>query len=386
MRRTLPIAAAVLAALAVTQPLASQAAGAEAGPPRPELPSGADPNDWQAYFDHGARILKVHPATAGAAFYWASRLDPSRAEPLFARYVAFHAADMPRYEEYLRGSERVREQPAVQRNHQLWWRAMLLNPFVHRGLEVAVMDQAWDYWGNNLATQGWLQYAEGRMDVAARTFRRLVESGGDNYRYRYERALALVGMNDYDGARAELEALVAELHRRDASTVGNSYRSKEFYEYAIGLLHLAQGNHAGARAAFERSLVEHAGFYPSRAGLGQVSLAEGNAAAAVEEYEQAVRVKDDDPVLRYEHGRALLAAGRAPQAAAELARAVELEPHWAEPYLFLGAAHEADARFREALAAYDAFLQRAPRRMDAAAERARQRAARLREALAQSAP
>jgi hypothetical protein len=54
-------------------------------PPRPQLPRGADPNDWEAYFDLGDARFQRAPREAAAAFYWASRLDPTRSEPLFAR-------------------------------------------------------------------------------------------------------------------------------------------------------------------------------------------------------------------------------------------------------------------------------------------------------------
>src|SRR4051812_1229809 len=51
--------------------------------PRPRLPAGSDTNSAAAYYKWGTRIA-VPTDTAEMALYWASRLDPEWAEPLFA--------------------------------------------------------------------------------------------------------------------------------------------------------------------------------------------------------------------------------------------------------------------------------------------------------------
>lgn len=63
-------------------------------PPRPSVSRGADPTDWEAYFEIGDRDFKRSPQQAQAAFYWASRLDPTRAEPLFARWASYYGNDI----------------------------------------------------------------------------------------------------------------------------------------------------------------------------------------------------------------------------------------------------------------------------------------------------
>jgi hypothetical protein len=40
-------------------------------------------------------------------FHWAHRLDPSRAEPLYARWVAFWLKDIGRFEDYLDDNPQV---------------------------------------------------------------------------------------------------------------------------------------------------------------------------------------------------------------------------------------------------------------------------------------
>ena len=71
-----PFILLAFAALCVGIPLYGQGE-----PPRPSLPRGADANDWEAYFDEGEQRFQDLPVQARDYFYWASRLDPSRAEP-----------------------------------------------------------------------------------------------------------------------------------------------------------------------------------------------------------------------------------------------------------------------------------------------------------------
>jgi hypothetical protein len=97
MRRVLALVAAALVAL----PAAAQSWGPM--PPRPNLPRGADPNDWEAYFDLAVSLEPRAADRAEAAFTWAARLDPSRSEPMYALWAAFHFRDIGRFEEYANG-------------------------------------------------------------------------------------------------------------------------------------------------------------------------------------------------------------------------------------------------------------------------------------------
>jgi hypothetical protein len=55
--------------------------------PRPRLAPGGDTNDARAYYARGDHLLHYSRwlDTADLAFYWAARLDPAWAEPLYAR-------------------------------------------------------------------------------------------------------------------------------------------------------------------------------------------------------------------------------------------------------------------------------------------------------------
>src|SRR5574341_2008913 len=101
-----------LRAVAIAGLLASAAPPGDAQEtfPRPRLRSGADTNDWEVYFDRGVEGLRGRSARhAEPALYWASRLDPTRAEPLFARWVAFWLRDPGRYLRYLQDDPEVLE-------------------------------------------------------------------------------------------------------------------------------------------------------------------------------------------------------------------------------------------------------------------------------------
>lgn len=358
-------------------PLAAQ----EPEPPRPRLARGADPNDWEAYFDHGARLFKGRTSEAEAAFYWASRLEPSRAEPLYARWAAFFMRDLRMYERYLEDDERTLRRPDVQRADSLKELAFLRNPLVHRGLLALLHEQLPGVWARDFETRAWLAYAQSDWERAVRDFARAADHhrGERHQRARFGRALAFTSMGRLDSAAVELQGLLELLRAEETSDLRliRPEESKEMYEYAVGLLHLAERRTAPAREAFQRALLENAGFYPAHAMLGEIALDERKGEEAVREYAQAVEIAGGDPVLRFQYGAALAAAGRHDEAAQQLSAAVEWEPYWAEPLRLLGSSLERLGKKDEALAAYRRYLEMAPRSAAAAATRVRGRVSAL---------
>jgi Tfp pilus assembly protein PilF len=368
-----PFILLALAALGAAAPLRAQQT-----PPRPDLPRGADANDWESYFALGERQWERFPNRAGAAFYWASRLDPTRAEPLFARWAAFYADDWGKWLSYVEDEERIMRQPDVLENQALRERAYYRNPFVHRGYEAALWSRLsrqlrWDG-----ATRAFMRYGAADFPAAVEGFGRTVRANPErNARFRFWRALAFVGNQQADSAAAELTALLATLRQRDEQRLSEFYESKAMLEYALGMLHEAGGHFAEARRAYERALEEDLSMYAARSALGRMARREGHAAEAVDQLAQAVEIAPGDAVMQYEYGNALLAAGRYDDAVTAFRHAVQLEPYWAEPYLRLGAALERAGRPGEASAAFRGFVDRAPRRLSDDIQRANQRIAAL---------
>lgn len=371
MRKPLILLAFV--ALCIGTPLYGQGE-----PPRPNLPRGADANDWEAYFDEGERRFQDLPVQARDYFYWASRLDPARAEPYFARWATFYAHAHGGWFEYLEGNREFLARPEVIANDSLVTRALQRNPFVHRGLEAALFAMmgrrlVWDG-----AIRAFMDYGEGDFADAAQRFGRMVRSNpGRNVRFRHWRALSFVGAGQLDSAAVEIEALLTVLRAADEQYVAYQYESKAMYEYALGMLHEVRGLPAEARRAYERALEEDLAMFPARAALGRLSLRERNTAEAAEHLAQVVEIAPNDGVMHYEYGNALLLASRFDEAVAAYQRAVQLEPHYADPYLRLGIALENAGKPAEAEAAYRAYLERAPRRQATEIQRATQRLAAL---------
>ncbi|HEX6372781.1 MAG TPA: tetratricopeptide repeat protein [Longimicrobium sp.] len=368
IRIAIIVAVAVVPAVAAAQP----------EPARPALSRGADPNDWEAYFDEGTRHFERFPTRSAEAFYWAARLDPTRAEPLFAQWATFYARDWGLWLGYVDEEERVLRRPEVLANQELRERAYYRNPFVHRGFEAAL----WSRLGRQLrwdgAARAFLDYGRAEFPQAAAGFGRVVRANPvRNARFRYWRALAFVGGRQYDSAGVELSLLLETLRTEDEVRMREYYDSKALLEYALGMLHEVRGRPAEARAAWERALVEDLAMYPARAALGRLSLRERRVEEAVEHLALAVEIAPGDPVMHYEHGNALMAARRRDEAIAAYQRATELEPYWAAPYLPLGVALDHAGQPERAAAALRAYLERAPRSATQEIQRVTERLAAL---------
>ena len=343
--------------------LAAPAPGAaQDRPSRPRLPAAADTNDWEAYYDQGVVHLRARrQVDAEANFLWASRLDPTRAEPFYARWVAYWARDPKRYMRYEDGEAEVTQSPEVLRTDSIRDVAFDRNPLVYQGLQVLILDQLGGgiRWKEDPGTLGWLSYGTMQFDRAAEQFQRAVSRGG--HWAHYSRALVFTAQERYDSATVEMQKLLAALRAQDAKSVQYAYMSKAFVEYTIGRLALARNDAAAARDAFGRALAEDLAYVPAHSWMGTVALGAGDVETAVREHAQAAELRPNDGMLRWQHGRALGAAGRDEEAIVEFRRAIELEPHWADPWFSLALALDREALPNDAIAAYRTWLARAPR-------------------------
>lgn len=363
-RRLRRLLAMALALAAFSAALPAQVAEPPKEPMRPPLLPGADPNDWEPYFDRGNKLFREDAKAAAPYFYWASRLDPSRAEPYFARWAnyLFRAKNEDIYA-YLRSDEALLRRADFQEAYG--WRriALMRNPFVHRGFEMLVYDRLPGQFSDSRDMRAWIAYTEGKFAQAVASHTRTIERGGAKAVWnRHDRALAAVMAGDMALALTDLKALVEELRRQDDQRMVALYASKEHLLYMIGLLHNQMGDRAAARSAFGEATVENAAFGYGWAGLAALSGAARQHAQAVGEYEQALQLEPDDGYLHYLHGVALFNAQRYEGAATALQQAIRLEPHYAQSYYMLGRVRERQGREAEAYPHYEAFVQRASAR------------------------
>jgi Tfp pilus assembly protein PilF len=353
-------ATTILALIAVTPSLGAQGRL----PDRPGLSAAADSNDWEAYYDHGVEWLNNREhGRAEAAFYWSSRLNPRRAEPLFARWAIAWARDVQRFARYLGHDPAKPLPPELAQIDSLRYRALLRNPLVFQGLIMAAYQELPGRWRGDAWTHAWLAYGTLDFNEALASFARALSRDPKRFgEVRYMRATTYVAMGQLDSAAVELGELVDTLRRRDEEQLTRVYESKALVQYAVGLLQAGRRNYSAARAAFESSLVENLSFYPAHIALGQLAVERREPDVALQEFERAAAGGANDPIARYEYGVALIRAGRASEGAAELRAAVALEPYYADPYFWLGEALLAQDDSSAALRAFQSYTARAAAR------------------------
>ena len=339
---------------------------AQKNPDRPRVQRGADPNDWEAYYDMGIELLQNNRgAEAEAAFFWASRVRPDRAEPLYARFIAFWVRDSRNFDkfgDYLRDDERVLRDPQVQRADLLRYAALRRSPFVHQGLLMFLFARLPGRWKDDQLTAGWIALGEGKLSIALERFGRLVAADQKKYGYlRFVRASAFANSAQFDSAAGQLSSLLTQLRGEDDKTTGSMYQSKELLEFALGLLHEAMRRPTAAKEAFGRAVAENAAFSPAHAALGRMAIAARDSSTALVEFGLAVETEPDDVVLRIGYGQALMLARRPKDAAAQFQKAVELEPYYAEPVFLLATALEETGDAASAKQRFGQFLELASR-------------------------
>jgi tetratricopeptide (TPR) repeat protein len=352
-----------------------------APPTRPALPGDGDPNDWGAYFDKGVELLPRYPNRADSLFEWAAHLDPTRAEPLVARWVAFWARDAERFERYFydRGMDMTANDSAGMRAaDSLYVEALERNPWVPQTLIVLRYAPVSIDLAENSVNMGWFAYARQQYALAASHWAQAIAQFPHRSWLHYGRALTFVPRQRYDSATVEMAALLAILRAREPTSSQPLYQSKEMVAYAMGMLQLLQGRSDSAQYFFDQALSENDLFFPARAELGDRALARRDTSEAARDFQRAAELAPNEAWIQYRYGVALLLTGRAVDALEPLERANHLEPFWAEPYRLLGLAWE-DAGDREAATRwFTAYLPRAPRRDTEKIAEVRRRLERLR--------
>ena len=375
MRRVLTTL--VLAIAAMGAPILSPPAAAQKAPkpvPRPKLRDVVDTNDAQAYFDAGVQSFRSDPGYAANAFYWASRLNPGWADPLYGRRAAVLVQKRDMLDAVMDG--RTRRKPELLALDSLQARAYMLNPFVYRRLDAqlflhyitggdraAQAEYAYEInvWLQRAspAFQGWYQYAQGNFDRALKEYARAIGQARETAGLHLERGRILGMRNEVESAVAEFQLALDELRSKDDKKLVVFYDSKAVAEFSIATLLEGAGQQDKAKEAYGRALQEDLAYYPAHMRLGLLALGQGDSAAAISELAMASELATDDAFVHYMNGWVLGKTKHPKEAVAELTRATELEPYYALPHLLLGAQYEALDKAPEALAAYEGFLKRA---------------------------
>lgn len=358
--------------------------------PRPELPAGFDPNDPYDLYRYGEGLLERLPDQAAGAFYWASRLDPLWADPIYARHIAIFMTQPDVYYDYLFNRRRVRNIPAVVALDSLLYRALAMNPFLQRKHDVVAIKHALAARIERVLQQSsggaqvsraaieheldrelnrstpevraWIAESDGRLDAARDLYASAVNRRKDDPNVRADLARVQFLTGAIDEARQSYEVALGLLREKDEKELVGLYQPKVLLEHAIGVILEQRGDIEGARAAYARALQEDLSYAPAHIQLADLALAEGDTATALSEFALAVSVAPDDAGVRYLNGSMLARAGMLEEAEAELRRATEVEPLFAAPYRELGEVLERQGRLEEAAAQYREYLNRASRR------------------------
>lgn len=378
MRRCLPgWCGLLLLCLSLRAPALSGQTGFSRPPERPRLPAERDPNSAQDYYGYGVSILERDPALAAAAFYWAGRLDPTWASPLYGEYTALMLArPSNELDAYLTRPARALQIEAIRRIDSLVYFARLRNPYVDRRLG-GMLISTWvhrvtggefdlrelgrfDRWFT-----AWAAYCRSDFPMAATVYAEILRRHKDPGLF-LDRSLVFFAMGQLDSARAMARASLEATLVREDQVLGLGWYSHAMASYSIGFLYEVAGQGDSARVAYEQALLDDVRFHPAHRGLAAVRLAARDTVGAVEELGQAVQLAPRDAGYLYDYGVLLLATGRADSAATMLLRSTEAEPYYALPHYPLAVLYERGGFAAEAVQHYEAFLALAPRSMGAA--------------------
>jgi tetratricopeptide (TPR) repeat protein len=354
-----PSTFSVLAALLLAPTLVAQ----QAEPKRPKLPRDADTNDARAYVAYGNLDNTPWDKTHDA-YYWAWRLEPNVTDYLYMRWNALWMRQPRQWRnEYNSGAGYVVKSKEAKVIDSLWPEVLKRDPlpYLRSACYLGAASDALAFYNNPL-DRAIVLFDVNCFRQAADTLALVLQKDPTLWGLRLLRARALYYTQQYRGAAAEIQIVLDTLRARDEKYIGVWYNTKELFEHMIAASLLRARDVPGARAALGRALTENLSYFPAHALLSQIAMDQGQIPTALQEAELAVGLKENDGVLRYDYGVLLYRSGKIAEAEAQFARAVELEPYWAEARRMLAVTLDQQQKGEEAVAAYEAFLARAPKR------------------------
>jgi tetratricopeptide (TPR) repeat protein len=362
-------------------------------PKRPQLDNGADTNSALAYYRFGLSVIRVQPEMAGDAFFWAAQIDPTWAQPLYARRIALLlASDDGFLSGYMEGKRGIGRSEQAVRVDSLELRARMLDPFLDRELDAELLrryiaavfhsetGQRWALMHNTeldgAATSEFDHFLDSYWRGMAPPFMRAVRAASEK---RFPDALsyfhqALAQKNqeaaeirlargriffltgDDDSARVEIQLGLEMLRGRDSKDFVYAYESKSVLEHSLGLINERQGQLGRAREAYARALQEDLSYYPAHLHLSVLAMTDGDTTTALNEMDLAAQIRDDDLWVQTAYASLLAQLGHLDEADQHLKRVVTLAPFYAAPYYALGRVAEMAKKPADAAQHYHAFL------------------------------
>jgi tetratricopeptide (TPR) repeat protein len=359
-------------------------------PKRPDLGDQADTNSARAYYDWGMSRIERDPKKATDAFYWASRIAPEWAAPLYARRIAGLLSNTRRLIRYMEGRKSTLRSDEIRRLDSLEFRARQLDPFMHRNLDRLLIqtylnesimqdlrrryrtsavedlrgqvDFVVERYLNSesgVEMRAWRAYSAGQFNQALGYYAEALDHTEDKAGVYAQRGRIFYLMQRHDSAAVSLSKALELRREQDEDDLVFLYESKAMLEYSLGMVFEAAAKLDEAREAYARALVEDLAFHPAHVQLGRLALAAGDSATALSEFELAAEINPNAIGPRAMLGELLVAAERPNDAVVHLQRANELDPYYAQPYLTLALTNEALGDNDAAIACYEDFMARA---------------------------
>lgn len=382
-------AASALALVACAPALAAQKTAPT--PSRPKLEAGADTNDARSYYAYGMRTVYERPADAVRGFYWASQIDPTSGETMYAlqsaSLFAMTASDMASYYTYFARSRK----PEFLALDTLLFRAYTINPFLYPsfehtlirrrleaevvarypGVNRAVLNDRILSYTNNARHQADMAFADGRLQDALDGYAKDLTYKGWTKRehalilgeIHATRARIFYVLGNLDSARTEMVAALTAMREweADKKEILILYRSKALYEQTLGMIDERQNHPESARESYGAALQEDLAYYPAHTRLARLQLAQGDTAGALTELDLAAQLQPNNVVCHYTYALTLVQVGKAAEAVAQLKRAIAIDPYYAPPHLLLARIADVEEYTDDAVGEYQRYAALAAR-------------------------
>ncbi|HSU92240.1 MAG TPA: tetratricopeptide repeat protein [Gemmatimonadaceae bacterium] len=428
-------AAALLVALAATS-MRAQRADSALIPARPKLDPGVDTNSAQANYEYGMKRIYDSPIESLRAFYWASRIDPSSGDAMYAlwtaKLIAMSDSDIISY--FKRGS--AKRAPGQLALDSLISRAYAINPFLFSSIDGALMrrrieaaiylafpkmpigEQEQIVSGKMRAAeyQPDIAYAEGHFQKALNAYAFELDLNSDSNRVlpkktkwkpnakekewiqlmkvasaywqvdiHAKRARIFYHIHELDSASTEMITAISILQAQDSGAAQLLYMSKAIFDQSLGMIYERDRRPELAREAYGHALQEDLSYYAAHGRLAELGLEQGDTTIALSEMDLAVQLDPKDPALRYRYAEVLVSARRDAEAAQQLIRAIALDPYYGAPHLLLAMMSDVENYTDDAIAEYGSYVALAAR-SDPQLPRIKARLAKLTSSVASTQP